>query len=105
LHVEELEVVLLVGDNDVDVALAGQAVVHGAEKTIPVRRKVDPDDFGGLVGDDVEESGVLVGEAVVVLTPYGAGKEDVQAGYFYAPVYFVALLEPLAVLADLCICR
>lgn len=62
-HVEVLKVLLLVGDDDVDVAFGSQAVVHGAEETVAIRGKVDADDFRGFVGKDVEETGVLVGEA------------------------------------------
>lgn len=65
-HIEVLQVVLLVCDDDVDVVSTCENVVHAREQAVAVRRQVDSDDFGGLVGDDVQKSGVLMGEAVVV---------------------------------------
>ena len=38
-----------------------------------------------LVGDDVEEAGVLVGEAVVILAPDEGGDEEVDGGDGRAP--------------------
>jgi hypothetical protein len=37
-------------------------------------------------------------EAVVVLAPDCSGEEDVEGGYFDTPFYFVAFLDPFAVL-------
>lgn len=72
LHVEKLEMILLIGHNNVDVALTCQAVVHCTEQTVSIWWEVNPDNLGRLVGDNVEETRVLVSEAVVVLTPYSA---------------------------------
>jgi hypothetical protein len=66
VHVEELDVVLLVGDDDVDVIGRAEAMVHCAEQAVCVGWEVDADDFGRLVNDDGEEAGVLVGETVVI---------------------------------------
>lgn len=66
LHGEELQVVLLVGDDDVDVVGRAEAVVHCAEEAVGVGREVDADDLWGFVDDDGEEAWVLVREAVVV---------------------------------------
>jgi len=41
-----------------------------------------------------------VSKAVVVLTPDGRGKKDVERCNRFSPRYFIALLEPLAVLID-----
>ena len=100
VHVEVLQVVLLVGDDDVDVVFRAEAVVHCAEEAVCVGREVDADDFGGLVGDDVEEARVLVGEAVVVLSPDGRGEEYVERRDLLSPRDFLALFQPLAVLVD-----
>jgi hypothetical protein len=45
-------------------------VVGGRQQRVGVRREIDPDDVGLLVHDVVEKSGVLVGEAIVVLAPH-----------------------------------
>lgn len=39
------------------------------EQTVAIRRKVDADNFGALVRDDIKETRVLVSETIVVLTP------------------------------------
>lgn len=59
--------VLFVGDDDVDVICAAETVVHAGKKTVSVGWEVDSYDFWALVGDDIEESGILMGEAIVVL--------------------------------------
>ena len=54
-----------------------------------------------LVEKNVDEAGVLVGEAVVVLAPDVAGEQHVEAGDRGAPVDVAdGGLEPLAVLVD-----
>jgi hypothetical protein len=45
-----------------------------------VRRQVDADDLGLLVDDVVDEAGVLVAEAVVVLPPDVRGEQVVERG-------------------------
>ncbi|KAG9954467.1 D-xylulose 5-phosphate/D-fructose 6-phosphate phosphoketolase, partial [Aureobasidium melanogenum] len=97
LHVQILKVVLLVGNNNIDVVGGLQTVVHSAEKAVGIRRKVDTDNFRRLVGNNIEETGVLVSEAIVVLAPDGGGKQDVERGNFLSPRHLVALLEPLCV--------
>lgn len=59
--------VLFVGDDDIDVVGAAEAVVHTGEKTISIRWEVNSYNFRTLVGDNVEESGILMGETIVVL--------------------------------------
>jgi len=44
-------------------------VVGDREEAVGIRRQIDADDLRLLVGDVVDEPRVLVGEAVVVLTP------------------------------------
>ena len=78
VHAEVLEVRGLVGDDDVDVVGAAQAVVGDGEQAVGVGRKVDAGDVRALVGDDVDEAGVLVGEAVVILTPDERGDEEID---------------------------
>ena len=80
LHVEILQVLLLVGDDDVDVVLAAQAVVGDRKQRVHVRRQIDPRDVRALVHDDIQEAGVLMREAVVVLPPDGGGDQQVERG-------------------------
>lgn len=100
LHVEVLQVVLLIGNDNVDVVFAFETMVHDREKAVTVGREVDTDDLGGLVCDDVEETRVLVSETVVVLTPDGGSKENVERGDFGTPFDLETLFDPLAVLVN-----
>lgn len=90
---------LLVGNNYVDVVDRAEAVVHGAQQAVGIRRQVDADDIRRFVGDHVEKTWILVCKAVVILTPYGAGEEDVERSDLGPPLDFGALFQPLAVLA------
>ena len=91
----------LVGDDDVDVIGAAEAVVGHAEQAIRVGRQVDAGDFGALVGDDVEEARVLVGEAVVILAPDERGDEEIDRRDGHSPSQLeLRLLQPLGVLVE-----
>ncbi len=46
-----------------------QAVVHNRQQAVGIGRQVNPHDIGLLVDDVVDEAGVLMREAVVVMTP------------------------------------
>lgn len=58
--------------------VAAQAMVGHRQQRVAVRRQIDPDDLGALVGDQVDEAGILVRGAVVVLTPYVRAQQVVQ---------------------------
>lgn len=98
VHVQVLQVVLLVRDDDVDVVDGPQAVVHDGQQAVAVGGQVDAHHLGALVGHQVEEAGVLVREAVVVLSPDDRGQEDVERGDLVAPLDLEGLFDPLAVL-------
>ena len=78
--VEPLRRGLLAGDDDVDAVLAAQAMVGDLEQRVGVRRQIDADDVGLLVDDMIDEAGVLVAEAVVVLAPDMRGQQIVERG-------------------------
>ena len=80
VHREVVERRLLAGDDHVHVVAAAQAVVGDREQRVRVGRQVDADDLGLLVHDVVDEAGVLVGEAVVVLAPDVRAEEVVERG-------------------------
>lgn len=69
LHVEILQMRLLIGNDHIEVARAAQAVIRDAQQTIRVRRQVDAGDFRALIRHQVQEAGILVSEAVMVLAP------------------------------------
>ena len=80
VHGQPLRRRLLAGDDHVDVVVAAQAVVGDREQRIGIGRQVDADDIGLLVGDEIDEAGILMAEAVVVLPPDMGGQEIVERG-------------------------
>ena len=69
IHIQPLRRGLFAGDDDIDVVAAAQAVIRHGEQTVGIRRKIDADDLGLLVHDVIDEAGILVAEAVVILPP------------------------------------
>jgi hypothetical protein len=69
LHGQPLRRGLLTGDDHVDTVAGPQAVVCNPEQGIGVRREIDADDIGLLVGDEIDEAGVLMAETIMVLPP------------------------------------
>jgi len=100
IHGKELKMVLLVCNNDVDVVGGTEAMVHDGEKGVSVRWEVDSDNIGALVGDNIEETGILMGETIVILSPDGGGKKDVEGGDLRTPLDLVTFLDPFAMLVD-----
>ncbi len=77
IHRQPLRRRVFARDHDVDIMAAAQAVVHHRKQAVRIRRKVDAHDLGLLVHDVVDETGVLVGEAVVILAPDMRGQKIV----------------------------
>jgi hypothetical protein len=68
------------------------------EQTVSIRRKVDADNLGTLVGNDIKEARILVSETIVVLTPDNGSQENVEGSNLGTPLNLETLLNPLAVL-------
>ena len=100
LHGQPLGRGLLTRNNDIGVVPAPQAVVRHREQRIGVRRQIDADDLGLLVDHMVDETRVLVAEAVMVLPPDVTGEEIVQGRDRPSPFYVIAHLQPLGVLVE-----
>ena len=73
-------------------------MVKDAQKAVGVRREIDAGHVRFLVYQMVDESGVLVGVAVVVLLPDVGGENIVQRGDLGAPGELARDLEPFRVL-------
>ena len=85
VHGEPLGPGVLGGDQDIDVVPALDAVVKAAEQAVGVRGQVEPHHIRLFIGHMVQETGVLVGEAVVVLLPDVGGKDVVEGGDLLPP--------------------
>ena len=91
---------LLAGDDHVDVVARPQAVIGHREQRVGVRRQVDADHLRLLVDDVVDEPRVLVGEAVVILSPDVRAEEVVQRRHRAPPRDVARHLQPLRVLVE-----
>ena len=60
---------LLTADDHVDVVATAQAMIGNGQQRVCIRRQVHPNHLGSLVGDVVDEAGILMRCAVVVLAP------------------------------------
>ena len=89
---------MLGGHNDVDIVLAAQAMVHGGQQAVGIRRQIDADDIRLFVCDVVHEPRILVREAVVVLLPDGGAHDQVERRDLLTPGELVADLQPFCVL-------
>ena len=76
---------MFAGDHDVDVVAAAQAMIHHRQQAIGVRRQIDPHDLRLLVDHVVDEAGILMREAVVILPPDVRAQQIVQRRDLTAP--------------------
>ena len=97
---EVVERGLLAGDDHVHVVAGAQAVVGDREQAVRVRRQVDADDLGLLVHHVVDEAGILMREAVVVLPPDVRAEQVVERGDRPPPGDSARHLQPLRVLVE-----
>jgi hypothetical protein len=79
---------------------AAKAVIPDGEEAIGIRGKVDADDGSLLVDHLIEETGILMGEAIVHLLPDVGGEEVIEGGDGRAPGEASGDLEPLGVLIE-----
>src|SRR6516162_5174026 len=91
---------LLARDDDVHVVAAAQTVVGNAEKAVGIRREVDADDLGLFVDNMINETRVLVTEAVVILPPDMRTEQVVERGYRAAPGDVAGHFQPFGVLVE-----
>src|SRR5262249_9150931 len=85
---------------DVDIIAAAQTVVGYRQERVGVRRQVDADDLRLLVDDVIDEAGVLMTEAIMVLPPDVRAEQGVERGSRPPPRNVLAHLEPLGVLVE-----
>ena len=91
---------MLGGDQYVDIVTAADTVVEAAQQTVGIRRQVQADNVCLLVGDVIQEAGILMGEAIVILLPYVGGQDQVQGSNALAPGQLAANLQPLSMLCS-----
>ena len=100
VHIEPLRGRLLARDDHVDVMAAAQAVIGDGQQRIRIGRQVDANHVGLLVDHVIDETGVLMAEAVLVLPPHVGGEQVVEGGDRAPPGEPARDLEPLRVLVE-----
>jgi hypothetical protein len=100
VHIEPLGRGLFSGHDDIDVVAAAQAVIGHREQGVGIRRQIDPDDLCLFIDDVVDETRILMAEAVVILTPDMRRQQIIERGNRPPPGDVVAHLEPLGVLVE-----
>ena len=75
-------------------------MIGDPEQRVGVRRKVNAHDVGLLVGDKIDETRILVAEAVVILLPDVRGQEIIERGDWASPGQAARNLQPLGVLVE-----
>src|SRR5580693_4178604 len=75
-------------------------MIRHREQTVDIGRKINADDLRTLVQDDIQESRVLMGKAVVILPPNGGGDQQIERRDGCPPWKLMADLEPFAMLVD-----
>src|SRR5262249_8278118 len=90
VHVQVLEVQLLVGNDHINVVLAPESVIRYRQQTFRVGRQVNACRGGALIQNNVEETRILVRESVVVLPPNRGGDQEVQRRDIAPPREMVA---------------
>src|SRR5215831_12253215 len=75
-------------------------MVGDIQQAICIRRQIDSHDVRLLVADVVDEAGVLMAEAVVVLTPDMRGEQVIERRNGTPPGNLAAYFEPLRMLVE-----
>src|SRR5271166_4525487 len=99
LYGEPLRQRVLARYDDVDVVPSAQAMVEHRQEAIGVRRQLNPNDVRLLVDHVIEEAGVLMGEAIMVLLPDVRSEEVIQRRDLAPPRQFERDLQPFRMLA------
>jgi hypothetical protein len=100
VHRQPLRRRMFARDHDVDVMAAAQAVIHHRQQAVGIRRQINAHDLGLLVHDVIDETGILMREAVVILPPDMRGQQVVQRGDLAPPRQVRGDLQPLGVLVE-----
>ena len=87
-------------DHHVHVVPAAQTMIENGKKAVRVWRQIHPDDVGLLVDHVIEETRILVREAIVILLPDVGGEQIVERRDLAPPRQFQRNLQPLGVLAE-----
>ena len=98
LHVEPLQLWLLINDDQVDIVAATEAVIGDREQAVGIWWQVDASDCAFFGEHGIDQPRSLMTEAVMIVAPAGRGQQNVERGNCFAPGQFDAFLKPLSML-------
>src|SRR5699024_1611311 len=88
------------GSNDgIYIIFALDTVIKAGEQTVSIRREIHADNICFLVGNVIQEAGILMSKSIVVMLPYIGGQDKVQRGDRLSPGKLVADFQPFCVLS------
>ena len=79
---------------------AAQAMIRDGQQAVGIRRQINTNDLSFLVYDVIDESRILMGEAVVVLPPDMGGQQIIQRSDRPPPRKAARHFQPLGVLIE-----
>ena len=92
VEVQPLELRLFAARHHIDVVTAAQTMIEDIDQAVGIRRVIDPDNVRPALQYVVDESGGLVAETVVVISPGMAADQNVQGCQGSSPGKLAALL-------------
>ena len=100
VHGQPLRRLIFARDHNVDVVAAAQAMIPDGEQAVGIRRQIDAHDGGFFIHDVINETRVLMREAVVHLLPDMGGQQIIQRRDVPPPRQRRRNLQPLGVLVE-----
>ena len=97
---QPLQAGLFAGDDDVDPVIGTQAMIDRPQQRIGIRWQIDANDISLLVDDMIDEAGVLMAQAIMILTPDMTGEQIIERSDRAPPVEPARHLEPLGMLIE-----
>src|SRR5580700_3198982 len=85
INVEPLPLRMFAGNDYVDVVSAAQTVIRYRQEAVCIGRQIDAHDVGFLIRDMINKARILVGKAIVVLSPDMRREQVIQRRDRLAP--------------------
>ena len=98
IHGQPLIAGMLGCNDNIDIVLGTYAVIEAGKQTVCIGGKVHTYNICLFICNMIQETGILMCEAVVVLLPYIGGKDQVQGSDLCSPGELAGNLQPLRML-------
>ena len=101
LQVQILQMALLIRHDDVAHICFRQGHLRHRQQAVGIGRQIHPHHRPALIAGQIDEAGILMGEAVVILAPYGGGDQAIPGTDRRPPAGVVNTgFQPFAVLVE-----